>query len=352
MKLIGNNETASQLNIAQISAQRRHKALPHTLLTGAAGCGKTSTAKHTANSSGCDMISISPDSIKARFDVAILAKRCDRSGYNDNGKLVNPEAIRPSIIFIDEIHNLSLAAQEHLGILMEEWRIPVSPKEAKLLKLRTTGEQSMYWAPQFTLMGATTNDGKLSKPFRDRFKLRFVFTPYSFEESIEIVKVHAERLRIKIDEGGAQEIAKRGRGVPRILVSLLERCRDAAIVAGAESVGEYSESVTQELAVVAFFKLGIDPTGLTTTDVKLLQTLHKIGDPVGLDNLATILNESPKVLSEAIEPYLIQKGLILRASRGRTITDKGIEYLAERGHIDKNSKFERVAISESFDRGF
>jgi holliday junction DNA helicase RuvB len=347
MELIGNKETASQLEIAQISASKRNKALPHTLLTGAAGCGKTSTAKHTAEMNECDIISVAPDSVKTRLDVALLAKRCSRSGYDNEGALVNPEVMRPSVIFIDEIHNLSLGAQEHLGILMEEWQVPVTPKEAHLLKLKVADNKglSMYWAPQFTLIGATTNDGKLSKPFRDRFKLRFVFAPYSMEESVEIVKLHADRLEIKIDKAGAEEIAGRGRGVPRILVSLLERCRDAAIASN-------NEVIDKELATVAFFKMGIDATGLTETDVNLLQTLYEVGDPVGIDNLATILNESPKVLSEAVEPYLIQKGLLLRASKGRTITDKGVEYLAEKGYIEESSKYERIAITKSFDRGF
>lgn len=347
MELIGNKDIMAQLSIAKISAQKRNRALPHTLLTGAAGCGKTSTAKHTAKLSGSDLISISPDAIKTRFDVALLAKRCNESGYDSRGVLINPEQMRPSIIFIDEIHNLSLAAQEHLGILMEEWHIPVTAREARDLKLRVTGKHDMYiyWAPQFTLIGATTNDGRLSKPFRDRFKLRFVFSPYSLEESKQIVLMHAERLDIKIDEGAAIQIAKRGRGVPRILVSLLERCRDTAL---AINNGE----ITEELAKVAFFKMGIDSAGFTETDIKLLKTLYEIGEPIGLDNLATILNESQKVLSETIEPYLIQRGFLLRSAKGRTITSKAIEYLIEKGHVAGNSKFERVALTKSVDRGF
>jgi len=347
MELIGNKETMAQLGIAQISAQKRDRAIPHTLLTGAAGCGKTSTARHTAEMSGGDIINAAPDSLKTRLDVALLMSKCSKSGYTDSGELINPKAIMPSIVFIDEVHNLSLLAQEYLGILMEEWRIPITIKEAHTLKVQMDENLGlfMYWVPQFTLMGATTNDGRLSKPFRDRFKLRFVFTPYSLDESIQIVLVHAERLEIEIDEGGAIEIAKRGRGVPRILVSLLERCRDAVLVMN-------QERITKEAAAVACFKMGIDAAGLTKTDISLLRTLHKIGDPVGLDNLATILNESPKVLSEAVEPHLIQKGLMLRASRGRTITDKGSKYLSDKGHITKESKFERKAISKSFDRGF
>jgi Holliday junction DNA helicase RuvB len=223
-------------------------------------------------------------------------------------------------------------------------------KEAHLMKIDVSEVNDentglVCWAPRFTLIGATTNDGKLSKPFRDRFKLRFVFTPYSLEESIQIVFLHAERLKIKIDQPGAAEIASRGRGVPRILVSLLERCRDASIATSDGSIG-------REVAIVAFHYMDIDNSGLTKIDINLLKALYDVAVPVGLDNLSTILNESPKVISEAIEPYLIQRGLVLRSSKGRTITDRGRRYLSDGGHIKQPSNQEKFAITKSFDRGF
>jgi Holliday junction DNA helicase RuvB len=345
MELIGNNDVMKQIGISLEAAQKMHKSFPHTMLAGAAGCGKTSTAKHLAKLAGSLFISIACDSIKERFDVALLIKRLDRTGYSNFGNIENENIIRPTIVFIDEIHNLSLAAQEHLGIAMEEWRLPITAKEARILKLEVNKNNPLYWAPQFTLVGATTNDGRLSKPFRDRFKMRFSFAPYSLEESIQIVFSHAKRLEIEVDEHGALEIAKRGRGIPRILVSLLERCRDA-------SIAMYQKRIGREAALVAFFEMGIDASGLTKTDINLLKTLYKVGDPVGLDNLATILNESPKVLSEAIEPYLIQSGLMLRSPKGRTITEEGCKYLADKGYIERESKYERVSLSEDFDRGF
>ena len=345
MGLIGNKGIMSQIDISLKAAQEMHRSFPHTLLAGAAGCGKTSTAKHLAKLAGSTFISLSCDSLKERFDVALLIQRLDRIGYSDFGNIENPNIIRPTVVFIDEIHNLSLAAQEHLGIVMEEWILPITVKEAQTLKVKVDKDNPTYWASLFTLVGATTNDGKLSKPFRDRFKLRFPFAPYSLEEAIQIVFLHAKRLKIEIDEHGALEIAKRGRGVPRILVSLLERCRDASIAMHQEYIGK-------EASVVAFFKMGIDASGLTKTDINLLKTLYKVGDPVGLDNLATILNESPKVLSEAIEPYLIQSGLMLRAAKGRTITEEGHKYLSDKGYIERESKYERISMSKDFDRGF
>ena len=350
MRLIGNIDTLSQIELSLRSAIKRVSALAHTLLTGAAGCGKTSTARYITDLTGWKFISIACDSIKSRADVLSLIMRLDRTGYDKFGHYIEGSPIKPTIVFIDEIHNLSLPAQEYLGILMEEWHMPIIAKEAHLIKVHVNKDNKdglgmLCWAPRFTLVGATTNDGKLSKPFRDRFKLRFVFTPYSLEESIQIVFLHAERLEINIDHPGAVEIAVRGRGVPRVLVSLLERCRDASVTLSDGSIG-------RELARVAFHHMDIDSSGLTKTDINLLKTLYDISAPVGLDNLSTILNESPKVISEAIEPYLIQRGLVLRGSKGRTITDKGCEYLSNGGHIKQSFEDERFTITKSFDRGF
>lgn len=350
MKLIGNVNILSQLEIALRSAVKRFRSIPHTVLTGAAGCGKTSTARYITELTGWRFISVACDSIKTRSDVLALIKKLDHTGYNRFGHYIEGSLIKPTIVFIDEIHNLSLAAQEHLGILMEEWYIPMTIKEARLMKVdvgkaNEDGTGLLCWAPQFTLIGATTNDGKLSQPFRDRFKLRFVFTPYSLEESIQIVFSHADSLKISIDHPGALEIAQRGRGVPRVLVSLLERCRDASVTMN-------EESITKELAIVAFYHMGIDPSGLTKIDINLLVTLYDVDAPVGIDNLSIILNESPKVISGTIEPYLIQRGLALRSSKGRTITDKGRKYLIAGGHIKQKAKHEKFAITKSFDRGF
>lgn len=350
MRLIGNIDTLSQIEISLRSAIKRVSALAHTLLTGAAGCGKTSTARYVTDLTGWKFVSAACDAIKTRADVLALIKKLDHTGYDKFGHYIKGKAIKPTIVFIDEIHNLSLSAQEYLGILMEEWYIPMTMKEAHLMKIDVSkiddeGAGLVCWAPRFTLIGATTNDGKLSKPFRDRFKLRFVFTPYSLEESIQIVFLHAERLKIKIDQPGAAEIASRGRGVPRILVSLLERCRDASIATSDGSIG-------REVAIVAFHYMDIDNSGLTKIDINLLKALYDVAVPVGLDNLSTILNESPKVISEAIEPYLIQRGLVLRSSKGRTITDRGRRYLSDGGHIKQPSNQEKFAITKSFDRGF
>lgn len=350
-KIIGNEDTLSQITIAGKSAIARNKAIPHMLLSGAAGCGKTTTARFVASRIGSDFINLSYDAIKKRSDVVSLIHQLDATGYDKYG--VKVDRIRPTVIFIDEIHGLGLVAQEYLGILMEELKVsaPVNeirrgaPANRNIEGIKgVENESADMWAPEFTLIGATTNDGKLSKPFRDRFKLRFVFTPYPLDKAGEIVEVHAERLGIQIDERAVYEIAKRGRGVPRILVTLLERCQDIAIVSN-------SDVVTYEVTKNTFERLGVDNNGLTRTDIELLKALNEVGEPVGLENLAVRLNESQKVLSETLEPYLIQQGLIVRLSRGRKITEKGIEYLSEHGHIgDQEEKDVVHVLTPGLDR--
>ena len=351
MKLIGNTDIQGQINIAKKSANEEKRSIPHMLLSGAAGCGKTSTARQLAKDTGCKFVNVACEHIKDKSDVLPIIRQMDASGYDEYGRIAGD--ISPTIVFIDEIHRLSIAGQEPLGILMEEWHILVKFKDLTREEKRSihntvdkNSDVLPFGSPQFTLVGATTNDGQLSKPFRDRFKLRFVFTPYSFEESIEIVKVHAEKLKIKITDGGTSEIAKRGRGVPRILVRLLERCRDMVVALGD------IDTITDAMAIVTFFEIRIDDTGLDAVDIRVLKALHETGIPVGVDSLAVQLNESPKVLTETIEPYLIQRGLIARGPKGRVLTDMGREYLVEQGHIEQKTKVRKYIMPLTFDRGF
>jgi len=359
MELIGNTTIMKQIYIAMNSAREDNRSTPHMLFSGAAGCGKTSTAKYLAEISGSDLINVACDSIKKRTDVLALIEKLNHEGYSKRGE--RKGKLRPSIVFIDEIHGLSLAAQEYLGILMEEWYIPLSNKEtvklpvdeliARIKSMQSKNKNDtvnakhhIRWSPAFTLVGATTNDGKLSKPFRDRCKLRFVFSPYNLEESAAIVKVHAERLKISIDDEAAATIANRGRGVPRVLIGLLEMCRDMAYQCN-------DKLVTKALTDVAFHSAGIDRSGLTKPDIKMLQILYELESPVGIDNIAVQLNESSIVLSETVEPYLIQRGFIIRASKGRMITPKGRQYLIENGHVKIDESEVYYDIPIGFDRG-
>jgi len=226
--------------------------------------------------------------------------------------------------FLDEIHKMTLGGQESLGIAMEEWYVAV--------KNEWTKEINEFWIPRFTVVGATTLEGKLSKPLRDRFKFTFPFTTYNLSDSTKIVKIHSKIKEVSITEGAANLIAIRGRGVPRILVGYLERCADMATVTGKDTISEDEVKPVFEL-------MGVDDTGLNLDDIKLLKTLYKNGSPVGLDTLSVILNQSNKDIQNSREPYLIQRGLIMRSSRGRVITQEGVEYLRERKHINSKRRF-------------
>ena len=315
VEVIGNEITKAQIAVAATSAMMRNCALPHVLLAGAAGCGKTTTAHWTSQLMTAKLIMLSADNLRTFKDVKAIAQQLDYTGYNSDGEKIGRTS--PALVFLDEIHNLPLKGQEYLGIAMEQFVLPVQLK----------GEEFTQWLPEFTLVGATTNDGKLSKPFRDRFKLRFVYTTYSIDEARQIVRYHAKRLKLNIDEEAVEEIAKRGRGVPRILVSYLERVRDF-------SVANKRNVLTKSDALTTFEWMHVNDDGLTSADISLLTALFKTNAPVGLENLSIMLNESPGTISGTLEPFLIQKGLIVRGGRGRIITNEGIDYLADRGYID------------------
>lgn len=313
--VVGNQVTLTQLSVAYASAKQRNCALPHILFAGAAGCGKTTTALYTSQMAGTDIIQLSADGLKSFKDVKALIQQLNYKGYNAEGQKIGE--VKPTIVFLDEVHNLPLKGQEFLGIAMEQFILPIQAK----------GDGLNQWLPEFTVIGATTNDGKLSKPFRDRFKLRFVYTTYSFDEAREIVKYHAKRLNVGISEKAVEEVAKRGRGVPRILVGYLERVRDYTLAMG-------QKEVTSLGARTMFQLMAVNDDGLMKADIDLMTALFKTNKPVGLENLSIMMNESTGTISGTLEPFLIQKGFIVRGPRGREITDTGIKYLAERGYVD------------------
>jgi Holliday junction DNA helicase RuvB len=311
--LIGNWQTQKQLRISVIAAKKKNSSVPHVLFSGSAGCGKTSMAKKLAEMSGSDLTPVFPDSLASPKDALKLMHKLNGENYNKKGDRVGE--IKPSILFIDEVHNLKLNVQEALGVAMENFAME-------------SGIEGKYvWLPYFTLVGATTNDGKLSKPFRDRFKLRFTFSPYSLKESVDIVRAHAERLTAPMTGKAMFDVARRGRGVPRIMVGHLERAIDFTMSKGFKVI---TDKETGEM----FKEMGIDENGFSETDVKILIALFNSDGPVGQDNLSIITNESPITLSNSIEPYLIQEGMISRTGRGRRITEKGKSYLERKGLIE------------------
>jgi len=320
--IIGNNNIKLQLTIASEAARINNEAIPHTLFTGASGCGKTTMSKALAIHQGAGMLKVPSESLKTSKDVYELIEKLSVEGYTKEGLKVSK--IKPTIIFLDEIHRLPTNGQESLGIAMEEHYI--------VTKNQYTGENWEMWVPQFTIIGATTLAGKLSKPFRDRFRMGFHFKTYNLEETTQIAIKHAEINKMQITQDAAEAIASRARGVPRIVVNLLYRVWDAVVVLK-------RDTITMDECSSVFNIIGIDKNGLLYTDIKYLKTMYETGVPLGLDTTSILLNESPETIQNSTEPYLIQQGLLIRTSRGRIISKKGVEYLKENGYIEIGRKF-------------
>lgn len=310
-EIIGNRDILDNLLIVVDSARKRKMPVPHIMFAGSAGCGKTTTAKYVASLLKTKMLSITPDRIKESSDISIFCKMLMFSARKYQ---------RFPLVFIDEVHHLAVKGQETLGLLMEEFRAPI--------QIGGMGQSLEVSIPPFTLLAATTDDGKLVKPFRDRFKLRFIYTEYSVEEATKITKYHSEKLSLSIPDEQAIQIAIRGRGVPRVIISHLERYRDFAVAQNKNTLNsEQFKGLYNNI-------LRINEDGFTATDIDILKSLYKQGKPVGLDNLSMIVNESPNVLKNTIEPYLIQKGLLTRAAKGRSLTEDGIRYLLEKNIVE------------------
>lgn len=327
---IGNTEMIQLLKIECLAAKARNKELPHILLKGPAGCGKTTLAEAIAREFGNKPLTLTPNTAKNADLLRKFFLDMPDTGYDEEGKIV--DQINPQVVFIDEIHQLSLLAEELLGIAMHDWRLPV----------RVDGRDEFEWVPRFTLIGATTLPGKLSKPFRDRFKVQALFETYDQDESLEIIGVHARNEGLQLGEGVAEAIATRSRGVGRLLVRFLDRLAAAAVVAS-QVRPEASNVITLPLATKVFTDfLKVDDRGLTKTDIKILKQLNKMQDPVGVDTLAAISNEDKSTIEQEVEPYLVQEGLMARTKRGRVLTDEGRRYLHTSGYIKDAPSMGRV----------
>ncbi len=327
---IGNGDLIKLLRISITAARATNSALPHLLLKGPAGTGKTTLAEAVAREFNTVPMALTPNTAKTSSELRKLFLRMPGEGYDQDGKIIG--RIQPQIVFVDECHQLPLLAQENLGIAMQDWKLPV----------KINGIDVFEWVPRFTLIGATTLAGKLSKPFLDRFKLQSDFETYTYDESIEIVGIQAKSIGVPLASGVDDIIARRSRGVPRLIVRFLERVNDARIVAAQENP-TYGRVVTPDLAEHVLQEiLHIDDRGLSKTDIKILKELSKIMDPVGLDTLATITNEDKGTIEKTIEPYLVQEGLVCRTKRGRVLTDEGRRYLESEGYTDAKPEVQRI----------
>lgn len=297
---IGQDKVKENLSIFVKAALNRREALDHVLLYGPPGLGKTTLAAIIANELSVNFRQTSGPAIERAGDLAaILTNLQDRD-----------------VLFIDEIHRLSRQVEEILYSAMEDFALDIiigKGPRARSIRVNI--------AP-FTLIGATTKAGALSPPLRDRFGVISRLEYYSTAALVEIITRAAQILKIPIEAGGAEEIAKRSRGTPRIANRLLKRVRDFAQVDGLTTI-------TDDIADRALLALEVDRAGLDHTDRRMLDAMIKKfrGGPVGLETIAASISETRETIEDIYEPYLLQLGFIMRTPRGRVVTEAGYQHM-------------------------
>jgi holliday junction DNA helicase RuvB len=299
-EFIGQEKARANLSVFIEAARSRQEALDHVLFVGPPGLGKTTLAQIVARELGVNFRATSGPVIAKAGDLAAL--------------LTNLEA--RDVLFIDEIHRLNPAVEEILYPAMEDFQLDLIIGEGPAAR-----SVKIDLAP-FTLVGATTRAGLLTNPLRDRFGIPVRLNFYSVEELEQIVNRGARVMGLAITPDGANEIARRARGTPRIAGRLLRRVRDFAHVDG-------DKAVDRKSADRALGELEVDAAGLDAMDRRYLKTIAESygGGPVGVDTLAAALSEPRDAIEDIIEPFLIQKGFIQRTPRGRLLTSHAFKHL-------------------------
>jgi Holliday junction DNA helicase RuvB len=311
-EFIGQGQMKSNLSIFIQAAKNRQEQLDHTLFYGPPGLGKTTLAQIISKEMGVNFRSTSGPAISKAADLAAILTNLQEK----------------DILFIDEIHRLNINIEEVLYPAMEDFALDIIIGEGP------SARSVRINLPRFTLVGATTRLGLLSNPLRDRFGIPLRLNFYDVQELTLVILRASALLDIDMSDSGAEEIARRARGTPRIALRLLKRVCDFASVEG-------KKIIDNNIANVALNKLEVDTIGLDSNDYRYLKFIadNYYGGPVGIETIAAALSEQRDSIEDTIEPYLIQRGLLQRTARGRILTPSSFTHLGLPQPIAKNNQY-------------